>query len=63
MVNRCGPRAAHSSFHLVLESHDGRAFVPISMRSPTSWVTSTLGRLKTRPVDDSGHTRHNKKAQ
>jgi len=29
-------------FHLVLESHDGRALVPIPKRSASPWATSTL---------------------
>src|ERR1700750_3306233 len=35
-------RPPKRSLHLVLESHDGRALVPIPKRSTSPWATSTL---------------------
>src|SRR5262245_32219751 len=35
-------RPPKRSFHLVFESHDGRALVPIPKRSTSPWATSTL---------------------
>jgi len=37
-------RPPERSFCLVLESHDGRALVPIPKRSESPWTTSTLQR-------------------
>jgi len=37
-------RPPKRSFHLVFESHDGRALVPIPKRSTSPWATSTLQR-------------------
>src|SRR5262245_26480943 len=35
-------RPPKRSLHLVFESHDGRALVPIPKRSTSPWATSTL---------------------